>query len=219
MNPSWTVRAPAAHHMAIPVDDALTPPTRDGTMDSDSALIERSTAEPELFAVLFDRHADEIFRYTARRLGAELAEDVVAEVFLIAFRGRARYDRVHQDARPWLYGIATNMVARHRRAERRRTRAMARVAADRPSSFDERVAERVSAEQLHPKLARALAALSAAERDLLLLIAWGNLGYDDAALALGIPVGTVRSRLHRLRAKVRRALGGIDPFTLESPHG
>lgn len=184
----------------------------------DSTLIGHSLGDPERFAALFDRHADEIHRYAARRLGQELAEDVAGEVFLIAFRGRARYDMTRPDARPWLYGIATKVVAQHRRAERRRNRAMARVSVDRPATFDERSADRVSAESLQPRLARALTLLSAGERDLLLLVAWADLTYEDAALALGVPVGTVRSRLHRLRAKVRRSLGGNDPFAAEEPH-
>ncbi|WP_245967024.1 RNA polymerase sigma factor [Sphaerisporangium album] len=187
----------------------------DGPTLDDSTVITRSLDQPELFAVLFDRHADEIFRYAARRLGGEIAEDVVAEVFLAAFRGRARYDRSRPDARPWLYGIATNVAARHRRAERRRTRIMARVPAERPGSFDDRSVERVTAEQLQPRLAGALAALSARERDLLLLVAWTDLSYEDVAQALQVPIGTVRSRLHRVRAKLRRALGGIDPLSME----
>ncbi|MEU6999328.1 RNA polymerase sigma factor [Nonomuraea sp. NPDC046570] len=191
----------------------------DGSTLDDSTLIGHSTREPELFAVLFDRHADEIFRYAARRLGPELAEDVTAEVFLVAFRGRARYDRSRADARPWLYGMATRVVSQHRRAERRRTQAMARVPADRPALFDERSADRVTAQQLHPRLAKALTRLNASERDLLLLVAWADLTYEEVALALGIPVGTVRSRLHRLRVKARRALGDIDPFSEESQHG
>ncbi|WP_197093558.1 RNA polymerase sigma factor [Nonomuraea sp. SBT364] len=185
----------------------------------DSALIGRSLDDPESFAALFDRHADEIHRYAARRLGVELAEDVTGEVFLVAFRRRARYDRAWPDARPWLYGIATRVVAQHRRAERRRNHAMSKVSAERPGTFDDRSADRVTAEQLQPRLAKALTVLSAAERDLLLLVAWADLTYEEAALALGVPVGTVRSRLHRLRAKVRRALGGNDPFAEEPRHG
>ncbi|UBU15772.1 RNA polymerase sigma factor [Nonomuraea gerenzanensis] len=185
----------------------------------DAALIAHSIGDPESFAALFDRHADEIHRYAARRLGGELADDVTGEVFLAAFRGRARYDRSWPDARPWLYGIATKVVSQHRRAERRRTAALARVSVERPGTFDERSADRVTAEQLQPRLARALTGLSAAERDLLLLVAWADLTYEEAALALGVPVGTVRSRLHRLRVKVRRALGGTDPFAEEPQHG
>ncbi|MEV0822806.1 RNA polymerase sigma factor [Nonomuraea rubra] len=188
------------------------------TLD-DSTLIARSIGAPESFAALFDRHADEIHRYAARRLGAELADDVTGEVFLVAFRGRARYDPAWPDARPWLYGIATKVVSQHRRAERRRTAATARMSVERPGTFDDRSADRVTAEQLQPRLARALTRLSAAERDLLLLVAWADLTYEEAALALGVPVGTVRSRLHRLRVKVRRALGGTDPFAEEPQHG
>ncbi len=191
----------------------------DGSTLDDSTVIGHSLSEPELFAVLFDRHADEIYRYAARRLGPEAAEDVTGEVFLVAFRRRARYDLSWPDARPWLYGMATKVVSQHRRAERRRTAALARMAPERPGSFDERSADRLTAEQLQPRLARALTRLSAAERDLLLLVAWADLTYEDVALALGIPVGTVRSRLHRLRVKVRRALGGLDPFTEEPQHG
>ncbi|GII65244.1 DNA-directed RNA polymerase sigma-70 factor [Sphaerisporangium krabiense] len=192
----------------------------DGSTLDDSTVIARSLGRPEMFAVLFDRHADEIFRYAARRLGPEIAEDVVAEVFLAAFRGRARYDPSRPDARPWLYGIATNVVAHHRGAERRRVRAMAKVAGQRPGSpadaFDERSVERVAAGGLRPRLAQALAGLSAKERDLLLLVAWTDLTYEEVARALEIPVGTVRSRLHRVRAKLRRVLGGSDPLSLES---
>jgi RNA polymerase sigma-70 factor (ECF subfamily) len=182
-------------------------------------LIGRSLDDPESFAALFDRHADEIHRYAARRLGPETAEDVTGEVFLVAFRRRARYDLSWPDARPWLYGIATKVVAQHRRTERRRVQAMAKVGVERPGAFDERSAERITAEQLQPRLARALTLLNAAERDLLLLVAWTDLTYEEAAIALGVPVGTVRSRLHRLRVKVRRALGGNHPFAEEPHHG
>ncbi|GLW08183.1 DNA-directed RNA polymerase sigma-70 factor [Microtetraspora sp. NBRC 13810] len=190
----------------------------DGPSVPDAALIRESLVEPELFATLFDRHADEIFRYAARRLGHEEAEDVTAEVFLAAFRVRARYDPAQPDARPWLYGVATRVISQHRRSERRRTKALARLAPDPPGSFDERSVNRVTAGQLQPRLAQMLARLSAAERDLLLLVAWADLSYEEAAVALGVPVGTVRSRLHRTRAKLRRALGGKDPLILEHAH-
>ncbi|MDH2430362.1 RNA polymerase sigma factor [Sphaerisporangium sp. TRM90804] len=191
----------------------------DGSHLDDATVIGRSVDQPELFATVFDRHAGEIFQYVARRLGPGPAEDVVAEVFLVAFRSRARYDRARPDARPWLYGMATNLTSQHRRAERRRIRAMSRVAADRPGSFDDRSAERVTAEQLQPRLARVLSRLSPGERDLLLLVAWTDLSYEDVAQALGVPIGTVRSRLHRVRAKVRRSLGGADPLSLENRDG
>jgi RNA polymerase sigma-70 factor (ECF subfamily) len=169
--------------------------------------------EPERFGLVFDRHSDEIYRYVACRLGPEAAEDLVAETFLTAFRKRGKYDLSRLDARPWLYGIATYAVREHRRAEVRRNRMLARTPVrDSAEPFDERSAARVTAERLQPKLAAVLARLSAADRDLLLLIAWAELSYEEAAQALGVPVGTVRSRLHRIRTKVRRTFGGTDPM-------
>jgi len=180
---------------------------RGGGPLSDEALIMASCAEPQDFACLFERYADEIYRYVARRLGDEAAPDLVSEVFLIAFRGRRTFDPGRGPVRAWLYGITIKVIGGHRRAEARRNRALARLPeppAD--ESFEDRSAERVQEERLRPGLARALTRLSAAERDLLLLIAWTDLSYGEAAQALGIPAGTLRSRLHRVRVKLRRAL-------------
>ncbi|MFI7032670.1 RNA polymerase sigma factor [Microbispora rosea] len=176
---------------------------------SDAELIQASLTAPERFAGVFDRHADEIHAYAGRRLGPEHADDVTAETFLVAFRKRQRYDTTRPDARPWLYGIAGNLISGHRRSEVRRLRALARAPRDadeRGHHEEERGAERASAAALRPVLAAALARLSAAERELLLLVAWADLSYEEAAEALKIPIGTVRSRLHRVRAKLRRHL-------------
>ena len=171
----------------------------------DADVIEESRQFPERFAVLFDRYSDELYRYAARRLGPELAEDVVAETFLAAFRKRAGYNLEYRDARPWLYGIVGHAIREHRRAERRRHRVLAR--AEVPAeSFDDQSIARIVAERLKPQLAGVLARLSAGERDLLLLIAWADMTYQEAGQALGIPLGTVRSRMHRLRQKIRRSL-------------
>jgi YVTN family beta-propeller protein len=89
---------------------------------TDAAVIQRSWREPELFAIVFDRHAPFIHRYVHRRVGREAADDLVAETFLTAFGKRNRYDVSYPDARPWLYGIATNFVNRHRREEIRQYR-------------------------------------------------------------------------------------------------
>jgi RNA polymerase sigma factor (sigma-70 family) len=187
--------------------------------DSDASVIERSWDEPEAFAALFDRHADSVHRYVARRLGAEVAEDVMAETFTTAFQQRFRYHTELADARPWLFGIATNLIGRHRRAEGRRLKAFSRLPPPAPGDQGEetvadRVAERVSAQAVRRELATALARLPARHRDVLLLVAWADLGYEEVARALGVPVGTVRSRLHRARRKVREALGGSDPTAL-----
>ena len=98
--------------------------------EHDATLIERSWHDPEAFAGLYDRHAAPLHRYAARRLGAGAADDIVADTFLDAFRKRRRYDRTVTDARPWLYGIAANLIGKHSRAEVRMLRAYARTGAD-----------------------------------------------------------------------------------------
>jgi RNA polymerase sigma-70 factor, ECF subfamily len=178
----------------------------------DAALIERSWHEPEAFATLYDRHAAPIHRFAGRRLGDQMADDVVAETFLAAFRRRKRYDLSRADARPWLYGIAANVMGKHRRAEVRMLRAFARTGIDPlADGHADRVDSQVSAAAVQRDLAAALADLSAGDRDVLLLIAWADLSYEETAAALRIPVGTVRSRLNRARRKVREAFGGQDP--------
>ena len=178
----------------------------------DAALIERSWHEPEAFATLYDRHAALIHRFAGRRLGDQMADDVVAETFLAAFRRRKRYDLSRADARPWLYGIAANVMGKHRRAEVRMLRAFARTGIDPlADGHADRVESQVSAAAVQRDLAAALADLSAGDRDVLLLIAWADLSYEETAAALRIPVGTVRSRLNRARRKVREAFGGQDP--------
>src|SRR4051794_32957455 len=135
---------------------------------SDASVVERSWAEPDVFAVLFNRYADDIHRYAARRLGAEAADDLMAETFVIAFQRRRGYDLSRPHARPWLYGIVTNLVGQHRRAEARRLKALARVAgADEAEGepLADRVAARVGAERFRAQLAGALAALPARHRD------------------------------------------------------
>ncbi|MFE7172994.1 RNA polymerase sigma factor [Streptomyces sp. NPDC057616] len=196
-----------AHDAPGAYDDSVT----------DATVVERSWDEPDVFAVLFNRYADDIHRYAARRLGAEVADDLMAETFVIAFQRRRGYDLSRPHARPWLYGIVTNLVGQHRRAEARRLRALARVAGTTPAEGEplaDRVVAKVGAEHSRARLAGALAGLPARHRDVLLLIAWGDLDYAEAAQALGVPVGTVRSRLHRARAGLRQALGGSDPTAL-----
>lgn len=178
---------------------------------ADAALIAESLRIPERFALVFDRHGGAIHGYVARRLGPDVADDLAAETFLLAFQRRDGYDTTCPDARPWLYGIATNLIARRRQAEARFYRAIARTGIDPAAEpVDETVTARVSAQAARARLAAALAALSAGDRDVLLLTASG-LGYTETARALGLPVGTVSSRLARARTKVREALGGVNP--------
>lgn len=191
-----------------------------GRDSCDADVIRRSRHDPEHFAVLFSKYAPEIQRYVTRRIGAAEAEDVVAETFLAAFGQRESYDLARPDARPWLYGIATNLTGRHRRTEIRMYRALARTGRDPVTEpFTDRVDAAASAAQAGTRLAAALAKLPAAYRDALLLVVWGDLSYEQAAAALGVPVGTVRSRVHRARSRLRRALGGTDPSALHEEQG
>jgi RNA polymerase sigma-70 factor (ECF subfamily) len=175
-------------------------------------VIEQSWTRPERFAAIFERYFGQIHQYLARRVGDRAADDLAAEVFVAAFAQRQRYDLARDCARPWLYGIATNLIGTHRRQEQRRYHALARstVPAAAPSEED-RVTDRVSAAAAGPALAAALAELDARDRDVLLLVALAGLDYQEVAQALGIPYGTVCSRLNRARRRVRQVLGGINP--------
>ena len=173
---------------------------------SDAAVIVGSLEDGAGFGEIFDRYFVEIDRYLARRVGWVLADEIAAEVFVIAFRSRGRYDAAVSDARPWLYGIAANLARRHWRTERRRLRAYARTGIDPLCEDTGDIDRRVDALAAGPALAAALAALRPGEREALLLFAWGDLSYEEIAVASGVPVGTVRSRLSRARGRVRELL-------------
>ncbi|MDN4173981.1 RNA polymerase sigma factor [Nocardioides sp. SOB77] len=180
---------------------------------SDAQIIAASVVDPSEFGDLYARHGPAIHRYLARRLGVDIADDLTADTFTTAFRVRDRFDAARAPhARPWLYGIASNLAARHRRAEVRALRALARTGVDEVAdSWVERADQRLAAEALSRPLAEALASLSPGDRDTLLLVAWADLTYDEVAQALRLPVGTVRSRLHRARRKVREAVADHVP--------
>ena len=186
---------------------------------TDARVIEKSWADPEQFAAIFDRYFGQIHRYLARRVGGKLADDLAADVFVAAFAQRTRYDLDQECARPWLYGIATNLVGAQRRREQRYYRALARTAAvtQAHSDEEERLTDRVSAAAAGPALAAALATLAQGDRDVLLLVALAELSYPEVAAALGIPYGTVCSRLSRARRHLRGALGDINPMQVKEP--
>jgi len=193
-----------------------------GPPEADARVIEQSWTQPERFAAFFERYFSQIHQYLAGRVGGKTADDLAAEVFVVAFAQRQRYDLARGCARPWLYGIATNLIGTHWRQEQRRYRALARADARQVSPSDEDlVADRVSASAVGPALAAALAALEAGDRDVLLLVALADLGNREVAQALGIPYGTVGSRLNRARKRLREALGGANPAAdqAEQPHG
>src|SRR5262249_46493721 len=92
---------------------------------TDAEAVAAARDDPRSFAVVFERHFDAIFRYLRRRVGSVRGEELAAETFAQAFAGRHRFDDVHTDARPWLYGIAVNLLRRHYRTEERELRAYA----------------------------------------------------------------------------------------------
>jgi RNA polymerase sigma factor (sigma-70 family) len=177
--------------------------------DSDAAAIAASLTDPAAFATVFDRHAASIHRFLARRVEPAEAESLLGEVFRIAFERRGTFDLERASARPWLYGIANNLIARHRRSEARRLRAMATLASMRIDSVEDTVGDRATEVTLAAgswaDLVHAIDELPDAERDTLLLFSWEELSYADIAVALDVPVGTVRSRLNRARRRLRSA--------------
>jgi RNA polymerase sigma-70 factor (ECF subfamily) len=185
----------------------------------DSDAISASAATPAEFAAIFDRHFDAIHAYLQRRIGRDLADELSAEAFLIAFDGRARYDLSRPDARPWLFGIATNLLHRHRRHELRELRAYARSATDPILDAFDGVDARIDASNSRRTLVDALAGVPAEELDALLLLAWADFSYAEISEALAIPIGTVRSRLSRARARIRAALEGEPCPTQHQPVG
>jgi len=180
---------------------------------TDASAIRAALTEPAEFAEIFDRHYDVIRGYLARRLPAALAEELAAETFLIAFEQRRDYDLDYPSARPWLFGIATNLLGRHRRDERRRMAAYARSLPAATGDAADEIASRADASEAGEALARAIAELQPDDRDALLLQALAELSYPEIALALGVPTGTVKSRLHRARAHLALALEpeGVRP--------
>ena len=183
--------------------------------ESDASVLRRSIEQPDCFALLFDRHFTEVFRYLRRRLGDGLAADLAAETFLQAFRSRRRFTGGEEAVLAWLYGIATNLVRMNHRTEERRLRAYARAAAA-LSGYDpaHAVEDRLDAEALGPALAVALASLSPALREVLVLHAWAELSHDEIAEALGCSSAAVRARLSRARRRLAAELA--VPITTEA---
>ncbi|MGY0004138.1 RNA polymerase sigma factor [Micromonospora sp. I033] len=181
---------------------------------TDAEIISRMHGDPALFDTIFDRYYPAIHGYATRRLGRDLADDVAAETFLVAFAHWRRYDTTQHSARPWLFGIASNLIAGHQRTEARRYRALARAERTDRNSHDgpaDQVAVRLDAQAVRGRLAAALEEIAPADREVVLLVAWADLSCEEVARALEIPAGTVRSRLHRARRRLRAALGGTDP--------
>jgi RNA polymerase sigma-70 factor (ECF subfamily) len=167
---------------------------------TDAELLELSGDAPAMFAGLYERHRLAVRRYVTRRVGDGAGDDLAAEVFIRAFRVRERFRAEHESALPWLLGIANHVIADHRRIERRRLEALQRLTGEESELIEHAEAG------LAPELVAALRALPAVERDTLLLVVWGELTQDEAAVALDVPVGTVSSRITRARKRLAATL-------------
>jgi RNA polymerase sigma factor (sigma-70 family) len=176
---------------------------------SDAQVIEASVSEPRVFEVIFDRHFAPVHRFAVGRVGAQDAPDVVAETFARAFDRRHRFALDKPSALPWLFGIAVNVCRERSRRSDRGARATTRMAVRAEMTtepFENALAARIDAERLLPELINALQTLSDDEYALVMLATESDLSYEDMANTLGIPVGTVRSRLARARRRVRARL-------------
>jgi RNA polymerase sigma-70 factor (ECF subfamily) len=176
---------------------------------SDAELWSRSrSGDPDAFGLLFERHAGAVYNFCFRRIGDwAVAEDLLSIVFLEAWRRRDK-ELPDDKVLPWLFGIATNVVRNRRRSERRYARVLRRMPEPQPErNFAERSDERLDDEQQMHRVLALLARLPHHEQDVFVLCGWMQLSYEDAALALGVPLGTVRSRLSRARRRLRE----LDP--------
>ncbi len=185
---------------------------------TDAELLVAARETPAAFEHIVVRHHAAIHRYVARRLGAALAEDLVSDVFATAFAIRSRYDDTQASARPWLFGIATNLIRRQSKKERAALRRYTAERADpvAPGATD---ADR----GFDPVLAGVLAGMRREHRDVLFLFAVANLSLDEIALAMDAPLGTVKSWLHRARESAARGLAAhgapSTPPVLPRPEG
>jgi RNA polymerase sigma factor (sigma-70 family) len=172
---------------------------------ADTDLVEELRAgSPDALTTLFDLYGDRIHTHCFRQLGSwHEAEDATATVFLEVWRHRSRVIEHDGSAVPWLYGVATNVCRNLKRSSRRRLRAVGRL--PRPETVPDHAAfvtERLDAEDRMKRVLAAIEELPPHEREVLALVAWAGLTYEEAAAALAVPVGTVRSRLSRARKRL-----------------
>jgi RNA polymerase sigma factor (sigma-70 family) len=178
---------------------------------SDGDLVSIATKDPDAFGELFRRHSRAVYAYCARRTGdLHLAEDLTSVTFLEAFRRRRTLQLSGTSALPWLLGVANNVTRNAERSLRRYRSALGRVSPPPNDISAEEVAlEHVAAQDALARATEALRQLSTAEQEIVHLVLWSNLSYADAASSLGIPVGTVRSRLASARQKL--AASSVNP--------
>jgi RNA polymerase sigma factor (sigma-70 family) len=173
--------------------------------DSHPAQAIGPLADPEAFGELFERNARDIYAFCFRRTGdGRASEDLAQAVFLEAWRRRNEVELAPEDVRPWLFGVALNLIRNQRRSLRRHRAALERLPRPRSDNdLGDDLAQRLDDEQRARELLERLRGLSRADQDVIALCAWAELSYEQAAKVLGVPVGTVRSRLARARARLK----------------
>lgn len=189
--------------------------TTDGT---DEELIRASFTEPELFALIFDRHVGSVHSFLDRRVGPDGADSLTGETFRIAFERRTTYLLERSNSLPWLYGIAHNLLRHHWRGLARENRSLRRLGSvEHSDSQDDALLDRVAAQAMWPRVQKALDTMRQEDRDVILLVAWEDLNYAEVAVALDVPIGTVRSRLHRARRHLRELIATIGQEGDDNP--
>ena len=190
---------------------------------TDSELWDRAVGgEPECFGVVFERHARSVYNHCFRRTANWAdAEELTSAVFVEAWRRRRDIRPEGDSARPWLLGVANNLLRNHRRSLGRYRAALARLPhpGAEPDPADD-VAGRLADEQQMRRVLDLVEQLPQRDQDVLSLCAWSELSYQEAAAVLGVPVGTVRSRLARARARLaelgnRPSAGDTDGVELD----
>jgi RNA polymerase sigma-70 factor (ECF subfamily) len=180
--------------MNVPTERGRPPRTAPGVQESVRAM--------------YVDHGADVFAYLARRVGSDLADDLLAEAFRLALESYARYDAARGSERVWLYGIASNVLRHHWRSERRHLVALQRSGGQSNTTVDPLLAvlDRVDVESQSTRLLQAVAELEPIDRDVLLLRCWEELSAAEVAAALDMTSGGVRTRLHRVRAQLRGAI-------------
>jgi RNA polymerase sigma-70 factor (ECF subfamily) len=184
-----------------------------GSAGSDAALWRAAGSDPAAFGELYERHVRAVFAFCVRQTGdVTLADDLTSVVFLEAWKRRRSIEMTAASALPWLLGIANNVARNSRRSLRRHRAALARMPRSESfSSGEDDAIDRLDAQRLLAVALRAIDGLSRDQRDVVNLVLWSGLSYEDAARALGVPVGTVRSRLARARTNLGESLTAALP--------
>jgi RNA polymerase sigma factor (sigma-70 family) len=184
----------------------------------DVELWELSASDPEAFGEIFQRHARSVFALCFWRTGdAAVAEDVTSVVFLEAWRRRDHVVLEQRSALPWLLGVANHTSRNATRSIRRHSQALRRLDGRRNSPDDDAVIDRLDAEISLGVINEALRDLTEQDREIVLLVSWSGLSYEATAVALDVPLGTIRSRVSRTRRKLQLRLGHDERVTKETP--